>query len=339
MPTKAAMDPNELVTNARKHMDKAQWKLAIEDLKDAITSASKDPNIKAQLGKAYFLRAQCFVHMGEVDKAIEDSNKAMAISKDVMDVSLEGETLRLQANIAWKRAEYKKALELLPKALEIAKRTKDIRLEGMVHLEMGSIYTITDENMLAEREYREAVLALEKSGDVRELARAYNNFADNFMTLRNWEKAAEMFAKCRKFAEKVGDDGYVAWGSFNRATCLIELDRPQEAMKDLDLAIPILERTDDHNGLMAALESKGLAYGKLKDWAQAEEYLIKARRLSQKVKMPVVEAGIIRDIGRVYKMRGDKDKAAIYLNEAKAIFEKFGAKRELARVVEELKGL
>ena len=339
MPTTAAKDPSELLLDARKHMDKAEWKMAIDDLKDAITCALKDSKMKSLQGRAYAMRAQCNAHVGEFEKAIEDSNKALTISRDVKDASLEGETLRLQANFAWKKADFKKALELLPKALEIAKRLKDIRLEGMVHLELGSVYTIIDDNLLAEREYREAVLALEKSGDVRELARAYNNFADNFMTLRNWEKAAEMFAKCRKFAEKVGDDGYIAWGSFNRGTCLIELDRPKEAMKDLEIAIPILERTEDFNGLMAALQSKGMAFGKLNDWKQAEEYLIKARRLAQKVKMPIAEGGIIRDIGRIFKMRGDKDKAILYLTEAKAIFEKYGAKRELARVVEEMKGL
>jgi len=339
MPTTATEDPNELISKAHEHMNKAQWKMAVEDLADAITSASKNQTLKSQLGQAHLMRAQCLVHMGEFDKAIEDSNKALAISKAIMDASLEGETLRLQANFAWKRGEYKTALDLLPRSLDIAKRIKDIRLEGMVHLELATTYTLMDENILAEREYREAVLALEKSGDVRELARAYNNFADNFMTLRNWEKAAEMFAKCRKFAEKVGDEGYIAWGSFNRATCLIELDRPQEAMKDLELAIPILEKTEDYNGLLAAFESKGLAFGKLKDWKQAEEYLLKARRLAQKVKMPVPEGMIIRDIGRVYKWRGDKEKAALYFNEAKTIFEKHGAKRELARIEKELKGL
>ena len=339
MITTASKDPSALIMDAHNHMDKAEWKRATEDLKDAITAAMKDPKFRPSLARAYAMRAQCLAHMGEFDRAIDDSNKALTISREILDASVEGETLRLQANFAWKKGEFKKALELLPKALEIAKRLKDIRLEGMVHLEMGSVYTQTDDNLLAEREYREAVLALEKAGDVRELARAYNNFADNFMTLRNWEKASEMFAKCRKFAEKVGDDGYVAWGSFNRATCLIELDRPQEAMKDLELAIPILERTEDYNGLLAAFESKGLAFGKLHDWKQAEEYLLKARRLAQKVKMPVPEACIIRDIGRVYKWRGDKDKAILYLNEAKVILEKYGAKRELARVVEEMKGL
>ena len=339
MPTTAAKDPKDIIIEARKLMDKAQWKKATEALKDVLSNPSKDTKDKPSLARAYAMRAQCQAHMGELEKANDDSIKALTLAREVLDAAVEGEALRLQANFAWKKADYKKAMELLPKALEIAKRIKDIRLEGMVHLEMGTVHTFTDDNLFAEREYREAVLALEKAGDMRELARAYNNFADNFMTLRKWDKAAEMFAKCKKFAEKVGDEGIVAWGALTRAACLIELDKPKEAQQELDLSIPILERTQDCNGLMYALEIRGLIYAKLKDWKQAEEYLIKARRLAQNVKMPVAEGGIIRDIGRIYKMRGDKDKAVLYLNEAKIIFEKFGAKRELARVVEELKGL
>jgi len=339
MPTTAAKDPKDFIIEARKLMDKAEWKKATDTLKEVLTNPSKDPKVQAILARAYTMRAQCLAHMGDLEKANDDSIKALAMSREFMDAAVEGEALRLQANFAWKKADYKTAMELLPKALEIAKRIKDIRLEGMVHLEMGTVHTFTDDNLLAEREYREAVLALEKAGDMRELSRAYNNFADNFMTLRKWDKAAEMFAKCKKFAEKVGDEGFVAWGAFNRAACLIELDKPKEAQQELDLSIPILERTQDYNGLMFALEIRGLAYAKIKDWQQAEQYLIKARRLAQKAKMPVAEGGIIRDIGRIYKMRGDKDKAVLYLNEAKDIFEKFGAKREKLRVIEELKGL
>jgi tetratricopeptide (TPR) repeat protein len=339
MPTQAPIDPKDVVLDSRKLMDKAEWKKATESLKEILRNPSKDPKDQPSLARAYAMRAQCLAHMGELGKANDDSIKALTMARELMDAAVEGEALRLQANFAWKKGEYKKALELLPKALEIAKRIKDIRLEGMIHLELGTVYTFTDDNLLAEREYREAVLALEKAGDMRELSRAYNNFADNFMTLRKWDKAAEMFAKCRKFAEKVGDEGFVAWGAFNRAACLIELDKPKDAQQELDLSIPILERTQDCNGLMFAFEIRGLAFAKLNDWQQAEEYLIKARRLAQKVKMPVAEGGIIRDIGRIYKMRGDKDKALLYLNEAKEIFEKFGAKREIARVVEELKGL
>jgi tetratricopeptide (TPR) repeat protein len=339
MPTTGPKDPKDIIVEARKLMDKAEWKKATEALKEILVTPSKDPLVQPSLARAYAMRAQCQAHMGDLEKAGVDCLKALTMARELMDAAVEGEALRLQANFAWKKADYKTALDLLPKALEIAKRIKDIRLEGMVHLEMGTVHTFTDDNLLAEREYREAVLALEKAGDMRELARAYNNFADNFMTLRKWDKAAEMFAKCKKFAEKVGDEGFVAWGAFNRAACLIELDKPKDAQQELDLSIPILERTQDYNGLMFAFEIRGLVYAKFNDWGQAEEYLIKARRLAQKVKMPVAEAGIIRDIGRIYKMRGDKDKAILYLNEAKGIFEKFGAKRELARVVEELKGL
>jgi len=339
MPTNNAKAPKETLIEAKAHMDKAEWKQAVEDLNRVLSEPGKDPGSKQVVAMAHFLRGQCLVHMGDLEKATDDCNNALVLAKASVDVFIEGEALRLLGNISWKKADYTKALEYLNRAHEIACQLKDDRLEGMVHLELGAVYMQTKDHLVSEREYREAVLALEKAGDQRELARAYNNFANNFTFQKKWEKAAEMFAKCKKIAEKVGDEGFLAWGAFNRAECLLELGDPKEAMTELELAIPILERTDDRIGMLGAYQVAGLAYAKVGKWKEAEEFLIKARRLAQKQKMPVSEGTILRDIGRIFKWRGDRDKAMLYFKEAQDLFEKHGAKTELERLRDEMKDL
>jgi tetratricopeptide (TPR) repeat protein len=339
MPTNNAKAPKDTLNEAKAHMDKAEWKKAVEVLNSVFTEQAKDPVAKQAVAMAHFLRAQCLVHMGDLEKATDDCNHALVLAKASVDILVEGEALRLLGNIGWKKADYKTALEHLNRAHEIACQLKDDRLEGMVHLELGAVYMQTKDHLVSEREFREAVLALEKAGDLRELARAYNNFANNFTFQKKWEKAAEMFGKCKKIAEKVGDEGFIAWGAFNRAECLLELGDPKAAMKELELAIPILERTDDRIGLLGAYQVAGLTYAKMGNWKEAEEFLIKARRLAQRQKMPVAEGSILRDIGRIFKWRGDKDKAILYFKEAQDLFEKHGAKSELERLNDEMKDL
>lgn len=339
MPMTGSRTPKDILEEARALMDKSEWKRTIELLNEIFSDHLKDQTARPAVARAHFLRAQCLVHMGEFDRAIDECDRAITMARASMDALVEGETLRLMGNIGWKKADYKKAQEHLNRAHEIAVQLKDDRLEGMVHLELGAVYMNTKDLLVSEREFREAVLSLEKSGDMRELARAYNNFANNFMFQKKWEKAAEMFGKCKKIAEKVGDEGFVAWGAFNRAECLVELGRPKEAMEEVLLAIPILERTDDNQGLIGAYQIAGLVYAKLGDWKEAEEHLIKARRLAQKCKLPVSEGTIVKDIGRIYKWRGDKDKALLYMKEAKEMFERLGAKQELDRLTEDMKDL
>jgi tetratricopeptide (TPR) repeat protein len=317
-------------------MDCADWKKAAESIDALLKDHAKDPAAKQAIAKAYFLRAQCLVHVPDFIKATEDCNRALALAKETMDLSVEGETLRLMANIAWKKADYKSALEYLHTALDIALKLKDLRLEGVVHLEQGTTYSNMGELNTADREYREAVLCLEKAGDMHELARAYNNFANNFVFSKKFDKAAEMFAKTKKIAEKIGDQGRLAWGAFNRAECLIELGATKEALMELDIAMPILERIGDSFGATGANQMYGLAYGKTEDWAKAEEYLNKARQMAQRNNMVINEGKIIRDMGRVAKWRGDRTKAMQLFKEAEALFTKQGSKRELTRVQEEI---
>jgi tetratricopeptide (TPR) repeat protein len=329
--------PKDILDEAHGLMDKGDWKKAVESLQVIFSGFTGDMAAQPYLAKAYFFRAQCLVHMADIGRAQDDCNNALALAREIMDASVEGETLRLLGNISWKVADYKKAYEFLNKAHEIAKRTNDLRLDGMVHLELGTTHSNTSELDVADREYREAILALEKVGDMRELARAYNNFANNFVYLKKFDKAAEMFAKTKKIAEKVGDQDLAAWGAFNRAECLVEMGASKEAILELEWALPILERTGDNYGVVGALQIYGLAYAKIEDWKNAEEYLLKARSLANKNGMPVSEAKVIRDMGRMYKWKGDKNKAMQYFSEAREIFAKNGSKRELIRVEAEMK--
>jgi tetratricopeptide (TPR) repeat protein len=334
MPAAPTRTSKDILDEARSLMDKGEWTKSVDSLQELLTKNTGDLAAKPAIAKGYFLRAQALVHMAELSKAFEDCCQAQ-----IMDQATEGEALRLLGNISWKRADYKKAIEFLLKAHEIAKNTKNLRLDGMVHLELGTTYSNTGDLNSADREYREAILVLERVGDARELGRAYNNFANNFVYLQKYDKAAEMFAKTKKMAEKAGDQSLAAWGAFNRAECLVELGATKEAMLELEWALPILEKIGDNYGVVGAVQIYGLAYAKMEDWENAEKFLKRARDMANKNGMPVSEAKVIRDQGRMYSWMGDKEKAMQFFKEARDVFEKQGSKREQLRVEADIKAL
>jgi len=314
-----------------------EGKNALDILDAIIAEASKDKTTKPLVAEATVKKALAYLSLGDLQKAQELSEQALVVAKDALVINVEGEALRILSNICWKKGDYSKGLEAVNKALEIGKRTKSAELEGCAHLEKGTILNYTGESDSAEREFRDAVLLLDQAGNLKELSRAYNNFANTYMTMKKFEKAAEMFTRARKISERIGDEFQVALGSMNKAECLAEMGQFDEALKELEPVLPVFEKLDNIYGQMAATHTYGFIYGKMKDWTKAEQFMLKARRIAQKAGFLPAEAKIVIDMGRMFKWRGDKDKAMLYFEEAKTLLEKSGAKRELARLAEEMK--
>jgi tetratricopeptide (TPR) repeat protein len=101
--------------------------------------------------------------------------------------------------------------------------------------------------------------------------------------------------------------------------------------------LSVFEKYNNLYGQMAATHTYGFIYGKMKEWSKAEEFMLKARRIAQKAGFVPAESKIVIDMGRMFKWRGDPDKAMLYFKEAKVLLEKSGAKRELERLAQEMK--
>lgn len=321
----------------RELLDKGEWKQALERAESIIAANASSVTGKSVLARATVLKAEAQLKLADYDKLKETCEKAIALSKQVREPLLEAEALRMLGNMAWKKGEFKEALGHLDRALEIAQSNKDLRLEGRVRIDKGMTLSHTGEHTAAERELREAILALEKAGAGNELPRAYNNLGVTILAAKNFERAAQMFAKCKKLAEKAGDQSMAAFGAMNRAECLMELDKCPEALDELNAALPIFERNGNKYSLMAVNNIFGLVYAKMREWSRAEDHMLEARILAQEIPMPLAEAMITADLGRIYKWRGDKNKAMQLFKEAKEILERLGAKTNLQAVLDEMK--
>jgi len=323
----------DVLSQARSFLDKGEGKKALALIDSFLKANAGSIANRPLTAKATVLKAESLLLLSDFSTAQENCDKALALSKLVNDPSLEAESRRILGNIGWKKGDLKFALEQLTKALDTAQNLKDLRLEGRVRIDLASTLGHMGELSSSEREYREAILALEKAGDTNELARAYNNLGNVILTTKNYDRAAQMFAKSKKLCERIGDMPNAAFAAINRAECLIELDKSPEALEELEMARPIIENTGDNYALMALKDIFGLVFAKMKDFSKAQEHLATARGLAHQLAAPLSEAKVLVDIGKMHLWKGEKDKAMQFFKEAKAIFEKSGAKSDLQQLL------
>ena len=331
--------PGPELLHVRGLIDKGEWKQALVQLDRMQQSTTKNLEGRTATATIHLLKARALLHLGEITKSWAESDRAISMAKLAQAYAIEAEAQCVVANILWKKSELGKALIVLDKAFESATKAKDERVLGIVSLERASIHGKQKDFHSAEREYREAILALEKVGEQRQLARAYNNFAHIFVYQDQWAKAEEMFAKGKRLAEKAGLRSAAAWAAFNRAEALFELMRVDEAQRELEYAMPILEEAGDTHGMVIARGIYSTILATRKDFEGAEAELKKAEQLFEKLELPSLKAKLIFQQGLLSKFKGEKAEAIRLFREAKDLFTTSGSESDVARIDKQLKEL
>ena len=329
----------EALEKAKTLILQAEWIKAATLLGKHVQDRPGDDRSTIVFIKALLVKAFALTELSDLEGAHKDCMTAISLSRELKNAQLEGEALRQLSNVTWKKGDIKKAEKFLNEAQIIAKNLDDERLKGLVHLERGTIFCQITRLDLAEREYRDAILALEKAGDLQELARAYNNFGCTVYFTKDYERGVEIFSKARKIAQRAGYTSLIAWGAINLAVCLYELGRFDQAQQELEIALPVLERSKDTVGILSVYETKGLIYAKTKQWDKAEIHLFKGLALAQRSGMPLNEGRAYADIAKMYMWHQDKTKADRNFKRALEILDKLGAKTEAEKVREDMMNL
>ena len=313
-------------------IDKGDWKQALVGIDELQQSTPKTLETRSILATCHLLRARALQSLGDLTKAWAESDRAIKIAKDAQQADIEAEAMCVVANIHWKKGKLEESLAVLEKAAAVAMIAKDDRVKGIVSLEMASVHMKKEEYSDAEREFRDSILSLERSGEKRHLVRAYNNFAHVYYYQGMWQKAEEMFLKCKKLAERSGYRSIGAWAAFNRAESLIELKRLGEAKTELDWALPILEDIGDIYGQVVTTSINSVISAMEGDFVRSEELMGRAAELNKKIDIPHMAGRLAYDRALVCTFRGDKTRAAKLLKEAREVYQRIGSKSEVTRV-------
>ena len=157
------------------------------------------------------------------------------------------------------------------------------------------------------------------------------------LEMGNHPKAEEHLLKSLEICRNGGNVLFELWVLPVLAELYLKMGQTEKAAEYVDRGFALLKPDQNWYGLPAPVYlAKGMLATARKDWGTAAESFDKAIQINRQYQRPWDEAKTLYERGLMYLSRGrkvDRDKAHEDLDEALAIFQKVGAKKDVEKVL------
>jgi tetratricopeptide (TPR) repeat protein len=153
----------------------------------------------------------------------------------------------------------------------------------------------------------------------------------------NFPKAEELLLKSLEICQNGGNVLFELWVLPVLAELYLKMGQPDKAAEYVDSGFQLLKPDKNWYGLPAPMHAaRGMLATARKDWGTATESFDRAIQINRQYQLPWDEAKTLYERGLMYLARGgkgDRDKAHEDLDEALAVFQKVGAKKDAQKVL------
>ena len=153
----------------------------------------------------------------------------------------------------------------------------------------------------------------------------------------NFPKAEELLLKSLEICRNGGNVLFELWVLPVLAELHLKMGQPDKAAEYVDRGFDLMKPGQTWYGLPAPMYlARGMLATARKDWDTAIDSFDKAIQINRQYQLPWDEAKTLYERGLMYLARdgqGDRDKAHRDLDEALAIFQKIGAKKDAEKVL------
>jgi len=153
----------------------------------------------------------------------------------------------------------------------------------------------------------------------------------------NYPEAEKLMLRSLEICRKGGNVISELWVLPLLAELYLKIGQPDKAAEYVDRGFELMKPDRSWYGLPAPIHlAKGMLAAARKDWSTAAESFDKAIQINRQYQLPWDEAKTLYERGLMYLARGgkgDREKAHEDLDEALAIFQKVGAKKDVEKVL------
>jgi tetratricopeptide (TPR) repeat protein len=157
------------------------------------------------------------------------------------------------------------------------------------------------------------------------------------LEMGNYPKAEELLLKSLEICRNGGNVLFELWVLPVLAELYLKMSQPEKTAEYVDRGFELLKPDQNWYGLPAPVYlAKGMLAAARKAWGTAAESFDKAVEINRQYQLPWDEAKTLYERGLMYLARGrkaDREKAHEDLDEALAIFQKVGAKKDVEKVL------
>lgn len=179
--------------------------------------------------------------------------------------------------------------------------------------------------------YTKALSISEKSNDIKNIVIGKSNLANIYTRTKQPDKAIVLFKEADAELVKAGMEN-----SQNRAALLTNIggvyssiNKHKEAIEYHKKTLALCEKMKIPFGIAIASVNIGEELVLLREYKQAESFLLRAREISEKEGYANFLGQTYKNLGVVYWSHNHKNKAIVYLNKAIAVAEKINNQNDL----------
>jgi tetratricopeptide (TPR) repeat protein len=188
------------------------------------------------------------------------------------------------------------------------------------------------------REYLEGAIAVHKDRNNLAVVDACSFALGSLnLELENYPKAEEFLLKSLEICRTGGNVLFELWVLPVLAELCLKIGQHDKAAEYVNRGFELLKPDQNWYGLPAPMYlAKGMLAAARKDWDTATESFDKAIQINKQYQLPWDEAKTLYERGLMYLARGgkgDREKAHEDLDEALAMFQRVGAKKDAEKVL------
>lgn len=269
---------------------------------------------------------------GSTEAAEAQYGRSLEVSTALGYAAGEAHALNCLAIIAQRRGDMAEAERQYDRAALLAMAEDEHRLLGMIEQNLGVMAAIQGRTDVALLRYRLSLQAFEVVEDVAAIALVLNNLGMLHVDQRQYAEAERVFERGLAMARSRGDLMVEGTFELNRAELFVALGRWADAERACDRSLEIAEARRDRLRCAETLRILATIERERDRLEHAVRSLEEAWTIAGTSDDVLLSAEVQRELGEVWRRRGDRGKARAAYESALGGFRRLGAARDASEV-------
>ncbi|MCC7303258.1 MAG: tetratricopeptide repeat protein [Bacteroidia bacterium] len=228
------------------------------------------------------------------DSSIFYANRALDLSKKLSYSHGLYHGHHLLANACFITGEFAKGMTEEKKALAVARLVKNDEWEYRSINSLGLLYLQADKFKDAIPLFYELIGRAEKNSDGRSLGSAYNNLANCYLKLGNYDESLKWRKKAITIRLKRNVPNELADSYNDLGETYLQLDLPDSAVFYFKKCLEIKENIGDEEMCALSTLNLGATYLKLGDYRKAKDYLARSMHWTNRINSNLYRIEILK---------------------------------------------
>lgn len=327
------LDPHAHIRTAQAAERAGRPREAREHFEAALMALSR-PDEAELAAKLLRWIAWALTNEGDSEAALDCLEAGEAVAAANGDHLALASVLNTRAGTLFGLGRLDEAEELFERVQRLAVPVGDLKLEAIAHQNLGTVASIRGDLELALERFKASLASYEALGETSYVGPLLNNIGRLQAELFDDVEAEGTLVRARQLCEDQGDRHHLIIIEVNRARVMLRAGDAMKALRTAEDARALAAEAGEDRWLGEILLVSGMSHQRLGNPEIALGFLDRAAELSRKREEPKILADVILEQARALRAIGRNRDTLVRLNEARQLFERLRAKRDLANVGE-----